>query len=102
MAENPGKRSFPLSASCLSFAVCILAIILAYRVQLTLGLLASPVRPFDFNPASFPAWFMIDFWFSDLVVILLLSLACCFVFQFEKAMGVAGVKVISRVISLCF
>lgn len=43
----------PIVSSCRSssaFMVCLFLIILAYRIQLTTGLLTSSVKPFDFNP----------------------------------------------------
>lgn len=57
-----------------SFLVCTLVITIAYRVQLTAGLLTAPVRPFDLNLGSFPIWFMVAYWPYDAAVILLLSL----------------------------
>jgi hypothetical protein len=46
----PNKSSLP-------FLICLLAITLVYRIQLTMDLFANKVKPFDFNPAHPPVWF---------------------------------------------
>ena len=56
--------------SSFALLVCLLAIILAYRIQLTNGLLTSSVRPFDFNPKSQPLWFVLSYLPYDLSFIL--------------------------------
>jgi membrane-anchored protein YejM (alkaline phosphatase superfamily) len=66
------KRIISSSRSSFAFFVCLWAIILAYRIQLTKGLLISPVRPFDFNPGSQPLRFMLSYLPYDLS----LTLAC--------------------------
>ena len=44
--------------------------ILAYRIQLTFGLFTGSVRPFDFNPETHPARFMLTYLPYDLALIL--------------------------------
>lgn len=76
-----------VSSSEASFALfaCLLAIVLNYRIQLTIGLFTNSVRPFDFNPAHHPVWFMLGYMPCDLAIVLvcfltswLLSRAQCF------------------------
>ena len=54
--------------------VWFLVIIITYRVLLTVRLATNPIRPFDFNPASYPPWFMIAYFPSDLALALGFSL----------------------------
>jgi arylsulfatase A-like enzyme len=56
--------------SSYAFAICLTAILLAYRIQLTVGLFSSPVRPFDFNPGSHFLGMMLTFLSCDLALIL--------------------------------
>ena len=58
------------SRSSYAFAICLTAILLAYRIQLTIGLFSSSVRPFDFNPGSHPLGFMLTYLPYDLALIL--------------------------------
>ena len=55
------KRIISSSKSSFAFFISLLALIFAYRAQLTLGLFTSPARPFNFNPADYPAWFMLAY-----------------------------------------
>jgi len=61
-----------ISSSESSFAlfICLLAIVLVYRIQLTMGLFTNPVRPFDFNPAQHPFWFTLAYLPYDLALVL--------------------------------
>lgn len=61
-----------ISSSPSSFAlfICLFAVTLAYRIQLTIGLFTNPVKPFDFNPALHRVWFMSPFLPYDLLLIL--------------------------------
>ena len=65
-------RTVSFLNSSFAFFVCLLALTLAYRIQLTVGLYGSPVRPFDFNPASNPVWFIFSYFHHDLA----LAFAC--------------------------
>jgi phosphoglycerol transferase MdoB-like AlkP superfamily enzyme len=47
-----------------------LAVVLLYRIQLTIGLFTNPVKPFDFNPAHYSVWFMLTDWPYDLALVL--------------------------------
>jgi hypothetical protein len=47
------------SESSFAFMICLLALTLAYRIQLTMDLFTNKVKPFDFNPAHSPVWFML-------------------------------------------
>lgn len=42
-----------------AFMICLLAITLVYRIQLTMDLFTNKVKPFDFNPTSPPIWFTV-------------------------------------------
>jgi hypothetical protein len=52
-----------VSSSKSSFALLIslLAVVLVYRIQLAIGLFTNPVKPFDFNPAGHPVWFIVAY-----------------------------------------
>ena len=53
-----------------AFFVGLLATVLVYRIQLTIGLFNHPVKPFDVNPAQHPAWFTLAYLPYDLVFVL--------------------------------
>ncbi len=61
-----------ISSHPTSFAlfVCLLALTLVYRVQLSFELFTHSIRPFDFNPHRHPFGFMLSLWQQDLVLIL--------------------------------
>jgi hypothetical protein len=42
-------RFFSSSEASFAFFVCLLVLTFAYRIQLTVRLFSSPVRPFDFR-----------------------------------------------------
>ncbi len=60
------KQMVSSSRSAFAFAICLAVILLTYRIQLTLGLFASSVRPFDFNPGTHPVGFMLSYLPYDL------------------------------------
>jgi len=49
--------------------ICLLALTLVYRIQLTMGLFTNRVRPFDFSPAQHPVWFTLAFLPYDLAFV---------------------------------
>jgi hypothetical protein len=53
-----------------AFLIGLLATVLVYRIQLTIGLFTHPVKPFDFNPEQHPVWFTLAYLPYDLVFIL--------------------------------
>ncbi|MBM4308402.1 MAG: LTA synthase family protein, partial [Deltaproteobacteria bacterium] len=55
--ENFANSSGPT----LALFICVLVMILVYRVQLTWALFTSPMRPFDFNPSAHSPWFMVSY-----------------------------------------
>ena len=55
--------------SSFAFLISLLALTLVYRVQLTIGLFTNRVRPFDFNPADHPVWFMLAYFPYDLAFV---------------------------------
>jgi arylsulfatase A-like enzyme len=59
------------SKSSFAFFICLLAIVFAYRIQLTIGLFTKPVRPFDFNPGQHPVWFTLAYLPYDLAFVLI-------------------------------
>ncbi len=74
------RRIASSSKSSFALFICILALILAYRIQLTIGLFTNSVKPFDFNPAHYPVWFMLAYFPYDLSLVLvcfLLSWSLC-------------------------
>jgi phosphoglycerol transferase MdoB-like AlkP superfamily enzyme len=58
------------SKSPFAFFICLLAIVLVYRVQLTVGLFTNPVRPFDFYPTQHPVWFTLGLLPYDLALVM--------------------------------
>ncbi len=68
-ASKRFMRFFSTSEASLAFLVCLMVFTFLYRIQLTIRLFSSPVRPFDFNPALEPAWFMVAYWPYDLLLI---------------------------------
>ena len=55
------NRSASSDESAFAFFIFTLILGLAYRIQVTLSLFNSPVRPFDFNPAVPPVWFILRY-----------------------------------------
>lgn len=53
-----------------AFLICLLVLTIAYRIQLTIGLLTNPVKPFDFHPAKHPVEFMLTYFPYDFAVVL--------------------------------
>lgn len=64
------KRAVSSSRTPFALSICLFAIVLTYRIQLTKGLVTSPVRPFDYNPGSHPFRFMLSYLPYDLALIL--------------------------------
>jgi hypothetical protein len=58
------------SESSLALFICLLAIVLVYRIQLTIRLFTNTVRPFDFHPAQHPLWFTLVYLPKDLAFVL--------------------------------
>jgi phosphoglycerol transferase MdoB-like AlkP superfamily enzyme len=89
-----------------------LAMVLVYRIQLTIGLFTNPVRPFDFNPAHHPVWFTLAYLTYDLALVLvcfllswLLSRILNFInqgktFQFLKISGLVFLHIVIVVLLL--
>ncbi|MEW6377399.1 MAG: hypothetical protein AB1502_16610, partial [Thermodesulfobacteriota bacterium] len=59
------------SESSFAFFIALLALTFAYRIQLTIGLFANPVRPFDFNPRQLPIGLMLWYLPYDVALVLL-------------------------------
>ncbi|MBM4341394.1 MAG: DUF229 domain-containing protein [Deltaproteobacteria bacterium] len=53
-----------------AFFICMFALVLLYRIQLTWALLTSSMRPFDFDPSTHPLWFMVRYFPYDLALLL--------------------------------
>jgi hypothetical protein len=60
---------FPSGKTSLAFFISLLAIVFAYRIQLTAGLFTNAVRPFDFNPAQHPVWLVLTYLPGDLAFV---------------------------------
>ncbi len=54
----------------IAFSVCVLIIVLAYRIQLTWALFTRSIRPFDFDPSGHPVWMMVKYFPYDLALVL--------------------------------
>jgi len=55
--------------SSFAFLICLLALTLVYRIQLTMGLFTNRVRPFDFSPTQHPVWFTLSYLPYDLAFV---------------------------------
>ena len=91
------------SRSSSALFICLLAVVLLYRIQLTMGLFTSPVKPFDFNPTHYSVWFMLTDWPYDLVLVLICFLLSWFLSQmsyFTRQGRVFPIFKISGLISL--
>jgi len=64
------RRMVSSSKSSFALFICVLALTFAYRIQLLLSLFTHSVRPFDFNPAHYPFWFMCAYFPYDLALAL--------------------------------
>jgi arylsulfatase A-like enzyme len=64
------ERISSSSKSSFAFSICLLAIVLVYRIQLTIGLFTNTVRPFDFHPIQHPVWFTLVYLPNDLAFVL--------------------------------
>jgi phosphoglycerol transferase MdoB-like AlkP superfamily enzyme len=60
---------FSSSRASLAFFICLLAVVFAYRIQLTISLFTNAVRPFDFNPAQHAVWLVLAYLPSDLAFV---------------------------------
>ena len=82
---SSGRLARIISSNKSSFTlfICTLTIILVYRIQLTLGLFKTPIKPFDFNPASYPTWFMLSYFPYDLLLVFFCSLFSWLLSQME-------------------
>ena len=59
-----------VSKSSFALFMCLLIMVLVYRIQLTVSLFTKTVRPFDFNPAQHPVWFALAYWPYDLSLVI--------------------------------
>jgi len=64
------KKFSSSSESSFAFFVFTLILTLAYRVQLTIRLYLSPVKPYDFDPGKPPLWFFFRYLPYDLLLVL--------------------------------
>ena len=64
------KSAFSSSEASFGFFICLLALVFAYRIQLTISLFTNVVRPFDFNPAQHAVWFVLAYLPSDLALVI--------------------------------
>ncbi len=89
LSRFSGRFRQLVSSAGISFAfcICLLAIILGYRIQLTEGLLTSSVRPFDFNPGPHPVRFILSYLPFDLALIL-----ACFLITWLFSRGSCFIK----------
>ncbi|NWG03444.1 MAG: sulfatase-like hydrolase/transferase [Syntrophaceae bacterium] len=59
-----------------AFFICLLVVVLVYRIQLTIGLFSHPVKPFDFNPTDHSLGIMLASLAYDLSLVLVCFLLC--------------------------
>ena len=69
-------RAVSSSRSSFALFVGLFAMVLVYRMQLTIGLFANRVKPFDFHPGGHPFWFALAYLPHDLAVVLICFLIC--------------------------
>ena len=69
-------RAVSSSRSSFALFVCLFAMVLVYRMQLTIGLFMNRVKPFDFHPGGHPFWFTLANLPYDLAGVLICSLIC--------------------------
>ncbi len=91
-----------VSKSSFALFICLMTIVLVYRVQLTVGLFTNPVRPFDFNPAQHPVWFALAYWPSDLVLVVACFLISWLLFRMLHLIHRGRTFQILRILGLVF
>lgn len=108
---NQWVYSHPASFSLL---VCLLALTLFYRVQLSWELLTHPIKPFDFNPNHLPFGFLPCFWPQDFVLILILTFFSWFLSRiaflikftrasiFIKVLGLTSLSLLIIILTLIY
>jgi arylsulfatase A-like enzyme len=69
-------RAVSSSKSSFALFVCLFAMVLVYRIQLTIGLFTNRVKPFDFHPGGHPFWFTLANLPYDFAVALICFLIC--------------------------
>ncbi len=111
---KPALRKFSdwltraVSSSRASFAlfICLFAMVLVYRMQLTIDLFTNRVKPFDFHPGGHPFRFALAYLPYDLAVVVICFLICWLLsrmthfmrdrkgFQFLKISGIAFLQIV--------
>jgi len=99
-------REVSSSRSSFVLFVCLFAMVLVYRVQLTIGLFTNRVKPFDFHPGGHPFWFTLANLPYDLAIVLFCFLICWLLsrvthfmedrkgFQFFKISGMVFLQIV--------
>jgi hypothetical protein len=84
MKAKPLSRIFSGLASIFSFSpfsaslfVCILVMLLVYRIQLTIALFNNPIKPFDFDPAAHGLWFWVRYFPYDVLLLFSFFILSC-------------------------
>ena len=80
-------RIFSSSQSSFAFFICLLALVLVYRIQLTIGLFTNAVRPFDFHPAPHPFGFTLIYLPGDIAFVLICFLISCLLSRMAYRVG---------------
>lgn len=80
----------------------LLTTVLAYRIQLTIGLFTNPVKPFDFNPTRYPLWLMLTYWPNDLTLVLVFFLLGWLLFRISYFSQQGKVSSIFKISGLVF
>jgi arylsulfatase A-like enzyme len=85
------------SKSSFAFLISLSALVLVYRIQLSIGLFTHPVKPFDFNPPQHPVWFTLAYLPYDLLFVLVcFSLSCLLsrmTYLFKQGRAISFLKI---------
>ena len=102
------KRFVSSSKSSFALFVCLLVLTFAYRIQLTIDLFTNPVRPFNFNPASYPPWLMLAYLPYDFALAIVCWLLSWFLskgskpFPILKVSGIAVLHILLIALALAY
>ena len=70
-------RIFSFSPSLSALFVCILVMLLVYRIQLTIALFNNPIKPFDFDSTAHNTWFWVRYFPYDVFFLFSFFILIC-------------------------
>jgi phosphoglycerol transferase MdoB-like AlkP superfamily enzyme len=88
--------------SSLAFMICLWALALVYRIQLTIGLFTNRVRPFDFIPAHHPVRFTLALLPYDLALVIVCFLCSWLLSRITSSIRQSRARAVSRISGLVF